>query len=80
MNTEKTRESSSAVMAVLSVEAKETMSGCYHILSADRTRSLCGNVNNESPFAADVRRIIPRRRAESRGFEVCGLCGSFTDS
>lgn len=67
-------------MTVLTVEALQTASGHYHLLTGDRTRSLCGGVSSESQFAAGMHRVFTRDRAEDRGFEVCGLCNSIVDT
>ena len=67
-------------MTVLTIEALQTASGYYHLLTKDRTRSLCGSVSADGQFAAGMHRVPTRERAEDRGFEVCGLCGSIADS
>lgn len=79
MGASKAIEHSRGLMAVLTFEAQNTASGYYHLLSEDETRSLCGNVNAESQFAAEIGRVLTEERAASRGFEVCGLCDSFAD-
>ena len=66
-------------MTVLTIEALQAASGYYHLLTEDRTRSLCGSVSAESQFAAGMHRVLTRERAEDRDFEVCGLCDSIAD-
>lgn len=68
------------MMVVLAIEALQTASGYYHLLTEDRTRSLCGGVSAESQFAAGMHRVLTREQAEDRDFEVCGLCNSIVDS
>lgn len=77
---EKAQVHSQDAMTVLTIEALQTASGYYHILSENRTNSLCGSVSNESQFAAGMHRVLTRKQAENQGFDVCGLCNSIADS
>lgn len=68
------------MQALLTIQSRETVSGSYHFVTDDGARSLCGAVNAESPFAADVHRVLSPEKAERQGYEVCGRCASITDS
>lgn len=60
-------------------ESKETDSGCYHLLNDANTASLCGSINDESQFAADISEVLARKEAEERGFYPCRLCSFIAD-
>ncbi|UPV76453.1 hypothetical protein M0R89_20030 (plasmid) [Halorussus limi] len=64
---------------ILAAEAREADSGQYHVASDGTETSLCGVVNPDSPFASDVYRVVPKRRAEALGFDLCGRCDSISD-
>lgn len=68
------------MQALLTVEAQRATSKSYHILSEDRTRSLCGAVSAESQFASEMHRVLTQQQAEERGFEVCGRCETIAES
>lgn len=59
---------------VLAHAIEEGDGGYYHLLQDDRAGSLCGQVNDESPFAAESLQILPREAAEQHGLNLCRLC------
>jgi len=68
------------VEALLTIEARETASGSYHLTSEDSRRSLCGTVDADSPFAAETYRVPPAERAAELGFDRCGRCEAVAES
>lgn len=60
--------------AVIAYETKASSSGRYHLLNEAETASLCGSINAESQFAADIRQRLSREAAEQRGLTLCGRC------
>lgn len=65
---------------LLTAEVRETNSGQYHLAVDGTDGSLCGVVNPDSLFASDVYQVVPKRRAEELGFNLCGRCDSISDA
>ena len=68
------------MQALFTIQSREAASGSYHVITDDGAHSLCGAVNADSPFAADVYRVLSPEKAERQGCEVCGRCATITDS
>ncbi len=60
--------------AITAHETEESSSGRYHLLNEAETASLCGSINAESQFAADIRQRLSPETAERRGLTLCGRC------
>lgn len=60
--------------AVIAHETKASSPGRYHLLNEAETASLCGSINAESQFAADIRQRLSLEAAERRGLTICGRC------
>lgn len=60
--------------AITAQETRVSSSGRYHLLNESGTASLCGSINAESPFAADIRQRLSPDAAERRGLTLCGRC------
>ena len=60
--------------AVIAKETEVSSSGRYHLLNEVGTASLCGSINAESQFAADVHERLSSEAAERRGLTLCGRC------
>ncbi|WP_435180697.1 hypothetical protein [Halorussus sp. AFM4] len=60
--------------AVIAKETEASSGGRYHLLNEAETASLCGSINAESQFAADVHRRLSPAAAERRGLTLCGRC------
>lgn len=59
---------------IIAQETKATNSGQYHVLNDAETGSLCGSINEESQFAADIAQTLSRVEAERGGLTICGRC------
>ena len=46
----------------------------YHLLDSDQSRSLCGMLDAESTFSADIATVVSREKAENQGHSVCQQC------
>ena len=53
---------------------KTYSSDTYHFLTADRTRSPCGALNNDAFGAADIAVALSQADAEQQGYTLCRQC------
>ena len=60
-------------------ETKEKNVGSYHALNDATTASLCGSLNEESQFAANIVQVLSKGEAEQRGLSPCGRCSFILD-
>ncbi|WP_137286142.1 hypothetical protein [Halorussus salinisoli] len=59
---------------ITALEAASGSGGSYHLLTGDRTESVCGTVKRDDLFAGQAHEILPKVEAERRGLEPCERC------
>lgn len=60
---------------IVSSEADETNSGCYHLLRGGEEPScLCGAIDVENASSSNSVKIMSMSKAEERGFNLCMRC------
>lgn len=64
---------------IIAQESKGKKTGNYHVLNDAETASLCGSINQESEFAADIVEVLSQESAERHGFDLCGRCAYIAD-
>ncbi len=65
--------------AIIAHEAKEKDTGYYHLVNDRGTASLCGSLNDESPFASAIAERISQTVADQRSFRLCRRCSYLAD-
>jgi len=61
-------------------EAASGNGGHYHLLTEDRTASICGTVQKDTLFAGQAHEILPKTEAERQGLEPCERCTAYTQT
>lgn len=62
---------------ITALEAASGEGGYYHLLNDDGTASVCGTVQNDSLFAGQAHRILPKIEAERQGLKLCERCTDY---
>lgn len=62
------------------VVGKISTSDTYHILTDNKSRSLCGTLDDEKFLGPDVVLTLTEAEAEQQGFSLCGHCARLFDT